>query len=101
MLGKNDTGTALNGTCTLNNMADVEHKSSIEDNVDMADIVLFSKSIDEEVDETNFFEIKQEHLDEEEKSLSHNRSGYEENRGSKLDQNNLSVEFCKVTMRFL
>ena len=82
MLGKYNTGTVLNGACTVNNMVDVEHQSSIEDNVDMADKVLISKSINEEIDETN-------------------RPGYEENRGSKLDQNNLSVEFCKVTMRFL
>lgn len=107
-------------------MADIEHQSSFEEKVDISDLVLFSKSIKKEVDETNFIEIKQEHLDEEEKHPSPNGSGYEgknpfnsyvgpcddedvqmseefqkANKPSKLDQNgpqrNLSEDLCKVT----
>ena len=106
-------------------MASVEHQSSFGEKVDTADLVLFSKSIQEEegVDETNCIEIKQEHLDEGEKHSSNNGSGFYENRlcdnvsvpmseefqntnkTSKSDQNghqtNISVEACKVTMWFL
>ena len=50
-------------------MADVETQSSFEEKVDIADLVLFSKSIQEEVDEINSIRTKQEHLDEEKKPV--------------------------------
>ena len=108
-------------------MANLEHQSSFEEKVSIDDLVLDSDSIQEGVDETNFIEIKQEPLDEEEKHSSSNGSGYEEknpfnshvrqcddvdvpmpeefqkmNKPSKLDQDrlqeNLSVELCKVPL---
>ena len=58
-------------------MEDVLHQSSFEEKVNIADLILFSNSIQEDVDETNFIEIKQEPLDEEEKHSSPNGPSYE------------------------
>ena len=108
---------------------DEERQSSFEEKVNISDLDLVSNSI-QEVDETNFIEIKQEPLDEEEKHSSSNGSGYEGknpfnshvrqcddvdvpmpeefqkmNKPSKLDQDrlqeNLSVELCKVPLVLL